>query len=87
MKITRSEFGHEYGQGTYRFGYCEWATLEAGDTLVDVYVQGFLPHSANPEVRDTFYMARGARIALADFALSSENRRIAKRFDDTRGIR
>lgn len=83
MKITRQEFGHEYGEGIYRFGYCEYAALEAGDQLADFYANGFLPHSADPEVTSTFYMARSARISLKEFTLTSENRRIAKRFDNT----
>ncbi|MBI2410260.1 GNAT family N-acetyltransferase [Candidatus Kaiserbacteria bacterium] len=83
MKISRNEFGHEYGQGVYRFGYCEYAYLERGDSPADIYAQGFLPHTADPAVRNRFYMARSARILLEDFAYTSENRRIAKRFEDT----
>jgi hypothetical protein len=87
MKITREEFGHEYGEGIYRFGYCEYATLEKNDQLADFYAKGFLPHSANPKIVGDFYMARGARVPLKEFALTSENRRIAKRFDNTLTIR
>src|SRR3989338_4644717 len=82
MKITRNEFGHEYGQGIYRFGYCEYAFLENGDHPVDIYQQGFLPHTADPAVRNRFYMARGARVLLKDFVYTSENRRITKRFEN-----
>jgi len=81
MKLSQSEFGHEYD--TYRFGYCLWATLEAGDSIAAFYESGFLPYSADPKVRGTFYMARSARLDLKNFSLSSENRRIAKRFDGT----
>jgi hypothetical protein len=83
MKITRQEFGHEYGEGIYRFGYCEYATLEKDDSLGEVYAKGFLPHSADPKVIGDFYMARSSRVPLKDFAFTSENRRIAKRFDNT----
>lgn len=79
MKITRREFGHEYE--TYRFGYCEYADLEKHDSVADFYAQGFLPYSADPQVHNRFYRARSARLILASFSLSSENRRIAKRFD------
>lgn len=81
MKLTRNEFGHEYGQGVYRFGYCEYALFEEGDRPEDFYRQGFLPHTADPSVRNRFYMARSARILLEQFSYTSENRRIAKRFD------
>jgi len=85
MKITRSEFGHEYQ--TYRFGYCEYAQLEPSDRIADFYEKGFLPYSANPTVHGLFYMARSARIALPHFEFSSENRRIGKRFDDAFSFR
>ncbi len=79
MRVTRDEFGHEYE--TYRFGYCEYADLEPDEDLAEIYGQGFLPYSADPSVQGRFYMARSARIALTGFSCSSENRRIAKRFD------
>jgi arginyl-tRNA--protein-N-Asp/Glu arginylyltransferase len=79
MKLTRKEFGHDYTQ--YRFGYCEYATRESGDNIAVLYASGFLPYSADPNVRDVFYMARSARIPLTGHMFSSENRRIARRFD------
>lgn len=81
MRIERSEFGHEYGQGIYRFGYCEYAYSEPSDNPAEVYASGWLPHTADPAVKDRFYMARGARVVLPEYAYTSENRRIAKRFD------
>jgi arginyl-tRNA--protein-N-Asp/Glu arginylyltransferase len=81
MRIERSEFGHEYGQGVYRFGYCEYAYSEPGDAPAELYANGWLPHTADPAVKNRFYMARGARVVLAKYAFTSENRRIAKRFD------
>jgi arginyl-tRNA--protein-N-Asp/Glu arginylyltransferase len=80
MKIVRSEFGHEYQ--TYRFGYCEYATLETHDSVADFYKKGFLPYSNDPKVQGVFYMARSARVALPYFEFSSENRRIRKHFDN-----
>lgn len=81
MKITRSEFDYEYGQGVYRFGYCEYGWLEEGDRAGDLYERGFLPHTADPSVRNRFYMARSGRVLLEPFSYTSENRRIAKRFE------
>ncbi len=80
MKIVKSEFGHDYK--TYRFGYCEHASLEPNDSVADFYEKGFLPYSADPKVRGVFYMARSARVALPRFEFSSENRRILKRFEN-----
>lgn len=85
MKIERSEFGHEYQ--TYRFGYREHAIIEPGDRVADFYDKGFLPYSANPAIQGRFYMARSARIDLQKFELTSENRRIDKRFDNIFSVR
>ncbi len=81
MIITRTEFGHEYEK--YRFGYCEYAVPETGEALTAVYANGFLPYSARPTVLGSFYMARSARVPLALFEPTSENRRVLKRFDST----
>jgi len=79
MKQFRSEFAHNYG--TYTFGYANYAKREAGEALSEIYESGYLPYSGAREVRDTFYMARSARLNLKFFQSSSENRRIAKKFD------
>lgn len=54
---------------------------EQGDLIKDLYAQGFLPYSGTKELHEVYYSARSARIVLHDFTLSSENRRIAKKFD------
>lgn len=85
MKLWHSEFNQNYG--TYTFGYGAYATLEPGDALADIYAQGFLPYSGSRGMRDTFYMARSARVGLKAFEPTSENRRVLKKFDgvfDTR---
>lgn len=79
MKLFSSELAHNYE--TYTFGYTNYALREAGDSLSNIYEQGFLPYSGSRTVRDVFYMARSARVVLTTFELSSENRRIAKKFD------
>ncbi|MCI0619598.1 GNAT family N-acetyltransferase [Candidatus Wolfebacteria bacterium] len=80
MKRFKSEFAHSYA--TYSFGYCEYAEFENDDVLADVYGKGFLPYTGTPHVRKTLYMARSARLNLKHFTLNSENRRVAKRFDE-----
>lgn len=79
MRLFTSEFGHSYE--SYSFGYCNYAELERGDRLSEIYQKGFLPYSANLSVKNIFYMARSARVNLKSFSLNSENRRITKRFD------
>ena len=79
MKLFLSEVAHDYG--SYTFAYANYCMREEGDALADIYKAGFLPYSGARGVKDTLYMARSARIALKDFGLTSENRRIAKKFD------
>jgi arginyl-tRNA--protein-N-Asp/Glu arginylyltransferase len=55
--------------------------LREGEPLEQIYAQGYLPYSGANNSKDIFYSGRSARVVLGDFELSSENRRIAKRFD------
>lgn len=80
MKKFSSELGYNFN--TYTFGYTNYCSREPNDKLADIYAQGYLPYSGSLNVKNTFYMARSARIPLGTFVLSSENRRIAKKFDN-----
>ena len=80
MKQWHSEFLHNYE--TYTFGYGAYATLEKGDDLSHLYSLGYLPYSGARGVSDFFYMARSGRVDLSRFSLSSENRRILKKFEN-----
>lgn len=79
MKKFHSEFGHNYK--TYSFSYANYCVKEKKDKLSDIYSSGYLPYSGSPGVKDVFYMARSARVPLGSLALSSENRRVARKFD------
>lgn len=79
MKIFSSEFGHNYN--TYTFAYAQYCMRESGDKLSEIYENGYLPYSGSPDIKDVFYMARSARVPLDSFAMSSENRRVATKFD------
>jgi arginyl-tRNA--protein-N-Asp/Glu arginylyltransferase len=79
MRIFHREFGERYD--TYEFGYATYAQREPHDALSDVYAAGFLPHSADPAVSNLFYMARSVRVPLSHAELTSENRRVLKKFD------
>lgn len=52
-----------------------------GEPLEELYEQGYLPYSGSKELQGIFYSARSARVDLSAFALTSENRRIARKFD------
>lgn len=79
MRIFSSELGQNYK--TLTFGYSNYARLEAGDALPETYEAGFLPYSGVKDTKDVFYFARNARVALPQWSPTSENRRIAKKFD------
>ena len=79
MRLFASEFGHSYE--TYSFAYCLYAQREAGDSLASLYEQGFLPYSGAKGVDDVFYMARSVRALVQETEMSSENRRVLKKFD------
>jgi arginyl-tRNA--protein-N-Asp/Glu arginylyltransferase len=52
-----------------------------GGHLESLYDAGYLPYSSSKGVHDVFYSARSARVVLPEFAMTSENRRIARKFD------
>ncbi len=51
------------------------------EPLEELYAQGYLPYSGSKHLQGIFYSARSARVVLPEFSLTSENRRIAKKFD------
>lgn len=53
----------------------------AGEPLEGLYQKGFLPYSGTKDLQNVFYSARSARVVLQEFAPTSENRRIARKFD------
>lgn len=55
--------------------------LREGEPLDEVYAAGYLPYSGAHDSKDIFYSGRSARVDLVNFSPTSENRRIAKRFD------
>ncbi|MBC7836500.1 GNAT family N-acetyltransferase [Acetobacteraceae bacterium] len=79
MKLFSSEVAHDYK--TYTFAYAQYAQKEPGDSLTSIYGSGFLPYSGSKDSKNIFYMARSARVVLPYFEMTSENRRIAKKFD------
>jgi len=75
---------HAFHYDSYTFGYACYASRIGDEPLDEIYVQGFLPYSGNPDLSSEliFYRARSGRVNLASFELSSENRRIIKKMAD-----
>jgi hypothetical protein len=80
MKIFSSEIGHNYD--TYTFSFANYCLKEKSDKLSEIYKLGFLPYSGSSDARNIFYMARSDRVPLRSFELTSENRRVARKFDN-----
>jgi len=74
MKLLFSEENSDYAN--YRFPYAIWAVPEAGETPADIFDAGFLPSGLR---LDRYYLCRQIRVNLAQFELSSENRRILRK--------
>lgn len=79
MRIFHSEFAHDYK--TYAFGYQVHAELEPGESAEEAYAHGFLPRSNEPDRHNRFYLARSVRVPTEQFSLTTENRRIVKKFE------
>jgi arginyl-tRNA--protein-N-Asp/Glu arginylyltransferase len=58
-----------------------WCEKDPTESLERIYDAGYLPYSGAKGTKDIFYSARSARVVLPQFELSSENRRIARKFD------
>lgn len=71
MKLFFGEFKPNYEE--YFFPYQVWLLKEEGDEVEKIYEAGFLPIRNMPCV---YYLSRSVRVNLAEFAPSSENRRI-----------
>ncbi len=76
IEAPRADFDIYIGKPGTQYG-----EREAGDALAEVYNRGFLPYSGKAYLQNVFYTARSVRVALREFSPSSENRRIAKKFD------
>ncbi len=75
---------HAFNYHSYTFGYGVYAKRVGAENLENIYEQGFLPYSGDKFVTEEqiFYMARSLRVVLGEVVLSSENRRIRKKFDE-----
>ena len=74
MKLLFSEHRSDYDN--YIFPYAIWGFPEPGEKPSDLFDQGFLPSSRE---LDRFYLCRQVRVALKEFEISSENRRILRK--------
>ena len=78
MKIWREEEDHNYHNS--KFGYRTHAEPEEKDTLSDIYAKGFIPMFKNNTVENQFYEARSFRMPLEELTITSENRRVLRKF-------
>ncbi|NND04982.1 MAG: GNAT family N-acetyltransferase [Saprospiraceae bacterium] len=78
MKIFFSEGKPHYPSYTFNYGiYC---LKELQEELPRIYEQGFLPYSANTQIRgELFYLARSLRVDIDRFQDTSENRRVQRK--------
>ena len=80
MHIFYSEFQKDYS--SYTFSYAPYCIFESIENIGSIYSSGFLPYTGNPEMADhLYYMARSLRVELSEFELSSENRRVIRKFE------
>lgn len=80
MKIFYSESQVDYT--TYTFNYAIYCVKEQQAELPAIYEKGFLPYSNNLTLTsEIYYLARSLRVNLAQFADTSENRRISRKVE------
>ncbi len=72
-------FENDANYSKYQFPYQVYAKLEGGDNYADVSNKGFIPTRV---AKDTFVLGRSTRVNLSSFELSSENRRVMKKFPE-----
>lgn len=77
MKLLFSEYKSDYGN--YIFPYVICAIPEEGEAPSEIFNKGFLPSTRDMQ---RYYMCRHIRIRLANFTLSSENRRIIRKCEN-----
>ena len=77
MKTFLSENTPDYS--SYTFNYTMYALKEQQAELDEIYERGFLPYTGNIKLeKEVFYLARSLRVNIADFADTSENRRVCR---------
>ncbi|MGE3770182.1 MAG: GNAT family N-acetyltransferase [Bdellovibrionales bacterium] len=81
MKLISSEFVSVHS--TYSFGYRNYVIPDSRDETDAILDAGYLPRLGIQDHPYVFYMARGARVPLAALVMTSENRRVLKKFDET----
>lgn len=81
MRIFYSEFQNDYS--SYTFSYAPYCIFESIEKMDIVYDSGFLPYTGDPGMDGyIYYMARSLRVVLSEFELSSENRRVIRKFEN-----
>lgn len=82
MRVFRSEMVHNYVD--YSFGYAIYGRPDTPEEVQEALDQGFLPYTGNKiSVPNSYYLARSLRIHTKPFELSSENRRVLRKYGDS----
>ncbi len=77
MKYIFKEYKGNYNK--YKFPYLIYLNNEHGESVDNIYKQGFLATRIQNEL---YYLSRNMRIDLNKFTLTSENRRVLKKNTD-----
>ncbi|MBY5959267.1 GNAT family N-acetyltransferase [Membranicola marinus] len=81
MKLIFSEYVKDYD--SYTFSYAPYVVFQNRNKMTETYEAGFLPYTGNLELDHfLYYKARSLRVNLAKFGMGSENRRVARKFED-----
>ncbi|NBB89165.1 MAG: hypothetical protein GVX96_05215 [Bacteroidetes bacterium] len=80
MRVFRSEMALNYA--SYSFGYAIYAQSESQADAEEALKNGFLPYTGDKlDKKDVYYLARSLRIHLHPMELSSENRRVLRKYE------
>ena len=79
MRYIYSEAQNKYSN--YLFSYQVLLLEEKGDSVDEIYNKGFLPIRS---IGGLYYLARSCRVDISEFVLSSENRRVLKKMENTK---
>ncbi len=83
MRVFRSEMGLNYAN--YSFGYAIYAQSESPADGQEALQNGFLPYTGqNLDLANVYYLARSLRIHLQTLELSSENRRVLRKYEEAK---
>lgn len=80
IKMFFAEYIKDYS--TYTFSYVPYAVFRSEMEMTEIYDAGFLPYTGNINLDHyLYYKARSLRVDLSEWEMSSENRRVNRKFE------